>query len=878
MKNLMLRSLVLLLAACPLIVRAAVPPVNDKFVNATVLTQRSVTLHNQNGSAATSEALDPYIGGFKINNTVWYRFDALYTVNTAHVTISHLTAGVRVGVFVQLDPDGGQGTLNEVAEKVVLAAGTDTVTFATAAGRRYYICVVVPGPFDLTLQQPGQDNDYFADATVLPGNQGAVIGSTINCSNDNNTDRPAAAFSNMSNGVWYKWTPSISGPVAIDTNFSYVTTNTSATAPGAGDSYDTNLYVYTGTTLANLVQVATDDDGGTGHNSRASFTATAGTTYTIWVGSYDSTVTSVFHLEYFPETSPGNFEVVAPFTTLSESQGPVNVEIRRHFAGASVTPTVTVATANGSAIGGSDFTAIAPTVLTFTPGGSNALVRTVTLNPLPDTVQESDEYFSLALSSPTAGSGIDGGSTSTLFYIRNDPSPVAPGFTTTTLRVKETDGTVYIPVQRLSTVGSTAFNVVPVNLGSSTAQPNVDYTLSTGPYTIAPGVGLTFVGVHINDDARATGDKTFMLGIQSASGALAFDGSSNLTITITDTDAASAPAPVRLTALLEPGYGIGASVDAQITAGGSLTGKLITSRGTLAFTGKFDATGTYSFTFGAPGATRKLTIQSVNGTRNTYAITLRDNDMGTYSSTLATGGSYTATSPCAQAGLYTLYGAAIGGSTATSSGSLKVDALGNATLTGTICDGTPFVATGAVDGGGSVSVALSLFSNQGRIAISGTLPATSGVSGNISMRLVRPSMANQTVALPPFDNLVPSYTYLYTPPQPGHRVFSEFDPAGAGKVTVSGGGYAVPTTQLVSVSTANVVTLAAPATNIPSLKLTLNTATGLFTGTLSPPAPGFPARPISGALFTVPSGDTGIGTFYNPAAPTGAGLLQLLGP
>ena len=877
----MLRSLVLLLALCPLLVRAAVPPVNDKFVNAIVLGGPSTTLHGQDGTAATSEALDPYIGGFKINNTLWYRFDALYTVNTNHLTITHLTTGVRIGVFAQLDPDGGQGTLNEIAEKVVTVPGTDGVTFATSAGRRYYVCVVVPGPFDLTLQQPGQNNDFFADATVLPGNQGAVIGSTINCSNDNGNDKPAIATNStvsLNNGVWYQWTPTISGPVAIDTNFSYLTTNTSATAPGTGEFYDTKLFVYTGTTLANLAAVANDDDNGSGTNSRVSLTATAGTTYTIWVGSFDSTTTSVFHLEYFPESSPGDFEVVAPVTTLSENQGPVTVEIRRHYAGAAVAPSVTVATANGSAIGGSDFTAIAPTVLTFPAGGENAFMRPVTLNPLPDAVQEVDEYFNLTLTSPTGGTGIDGGSNSTLFYLRNDPSPVAPGFTTASLRVKETDGTVFIPVQRLSTVGTTAFTVIPVSLTTDSARLNIDYTLDTGIITLAPGTGLYLLPLHLTDDARATGDKTLTLSVQSSSGASAYDGSQTLSITITDTDLGSAPAPARLTALLDPGYGIGASVDVNVTAAGALTGRLITSRGTYAFTGKLDAAGAFSVTLGPPGATRKLTLQPYSGTRNSYVITLRDNDLGTYSSALATGSAFTATAPCPQAGIYTSYSAAIGSSPATATGSLKVDALGNATLTGTVCDGTPFIATGGVDPNGSVSVGVTLFSNQGRVSVSGMLPATSGVQGNTSMRLVRPSMANQIVALPPFDNLVPCYTYLYTPPQPGHRVFTEFNPAGAGKVIVSGGGYALPLTQLVSVSTANALTLAAPATVLPSLKLTLSTATGLFSGSLKPPAPGSPARPISGALLTVPASDIGVGTFYNPAAPTAAGLLQLQGP
>ena len=73
--------------------------------------------------------------------------------------------------------------------------------------------------------------------------------------------------------VWYSWTAPSSGVVSIDTH---------------GSSFDTLLGLYTGTSVAALTTVASNDDnpaGGT-TTSKVRFTTTAGTTYQIAVDGY----------------------------------------------------------------------------------------------------------------------------------------------------------------------------------------------------------------------------------------------------------------------------------------------------------------------------------------------------------------------------------------------------------------------------------------------------------------------------------------------------------------------------------------------------------------------------------------------------------------
>ncbi len=80
--------------------------------------------------------------------------------------------------------------------------------------------------------------------------------------------------------------------------------------------------------------------------------------------------------------------------------------------------------------------------------------------------------------------------------------------------------------------------------------------------------------------------------------------------------------------------------------------------------------------------------------------------------------------------------------------SLKVDASGNATLTGKLFDGTTLVATGAsqVDGV-TVNVGATLYGNRGHYINQITLPTTVGFNGRAFYRYLRPGRANMPAAL-----------------------------------------------------------------------------------------------------------------------------------
>jgi hypothetical protein len=116
----------------------------------------------------------------------------------------------------------------------------------------------------------GPANDNFANAQVISGNSGTVTGSNVGATKE--TGEPNHAGNAGGASVWYRWTPSTSGSATIDT---------------IGSNFDTLLAVYIGSAVNSLTEIASNDDIGGGNlQSRVTFSATAGTTYSIAVDGY----------------------------------------------------------------------------------------------------------------------------------------------------------------------------------------------------------------------------------------------------------------------------------------------------------------------------------------------------------------------------------------------------------------------------------------------------------------------------------------------------------------------------------------------------------------------------------------------------------------
>jgi hypothetical protein len=642
----------------------------------------------------------------------------------------------------------------------------------------------------------------------------------------------------------------------VDTNFS---------ANLNGIAVDTVVAVFTGSSLATLVQVAASDDEGLGANSRATFAATAGTTYRIWVGSFASNSPGSFTLSYFKEGNIGEFRLDSLPTTVGENQGSVQFTVRRYRAG-NVSANVTVSTVNGSATAGSDFTAL-NTVLNFTSGTSEAgLQKSVNLQMLPDAVFENNENFQVSLSSPTPGGSIVG-SPATIQLIDGAPTTAA-GFTTGTLRVKETDGSITIPLYR-NGIGGYAETKISGNLISSTATESRDYSPVNATIVFQPGQSQGSLTVTILNDGFFEGSETLFLNAASAFPGVGLTGPSTLTITIEDDDLPPAISG-RLAANFSSPTIIG-SVDIKISATGSVTGKVIMAKGSLPFTGTL-VNGRLTVRLSTV-PNRTLDIQLVNAATKTYQITLNDGDLGSVSTVSTSATNFSKLTPCPVAGNYT-FADNIGGGGVPQliAATIKGDTLGTATLSGKLFDGTAVVATGAVDSSNIAWVGASIYAGKGRVIAAAVLNTTPETIAFAQVEIIRPGRSNQSVELPPISTgTVNASVARYVPPASGQRVFTIWS-GGTGNADLIGGGFGALTTKAFTISTANKITV---TTLLPEkLSITITPATGVFTGSVLPTGATAP-KPIYGVLLQGGGGSTGLGFFLNGITP---GKVTLRGP
>ena len=190
-------------------------------------------------------------------------------------------------------------------------------------------------------------------------------------------------------------------------------------------------------------------------------------------------------------------------------------------AAAAVEVALGYATADGTALAGSDYEAASGT-LTFAPGETAKTIRVVVLD---DGLDEADEEtFAVTLSEP---SGAILGTDTATGVIRDDDEPPA---------VSVSDAAGY------ETVGELAFAVtldgpsaLQVSVGYATADGTAtageDYEAASGMLTFAPGEVSRTVRVTVIDDAADEPDEeTFVLALAAADGAMVADGEATGTI------------------------------------------------------------------------------------------------------------------------------------------------------------------------------------------------------------------------------------------------------------------------------------------------------------------------------------------------------------
>jgi hypothetical protein len=255
-------------------------PSNDNFANARSLNGPSGST-TADTTGATREAGEPNHARGEGRNSVWYTWTAASSGNVTFETIGSsfdTTLGVYTGNNI--------GSLVEISSNDDIEAGISSsrVVFAAVLGQTYRIAADGYngdiGALVLTWRPGGEltppPNNNFANATRIPGFGGVYHGNNRGYSRE--IGEPAHAGGAGQRSAWWRWTPSISARVDINT---------------VGSSFDTVLAVYTGSRVNALTEVASNDDidyNAGNYRSAVSFPATAGTTYWIAVDGYSDGV------------------------------------------------------------------------------------------------------------------------------------------------------------------------------------------------------------------------------------------------------------------------------------------------------------------------------------------------------------------------------------------------------------------------------------------------------------------------------------------------------------------------------------------------------------------------------------------------------------
>jgi hypothetical protein len=263
-------------------VTPAVAPANDNFAAAQVLpgaASGSVTGSNVD---ATSEPREPSNAGNPATSSIWYRYTP-----TATRSVIFRTCGSNFDTVLGVYTGTKVGALKRITSNDDLCGPQSEVMFTATAGVAYSIVVdtatFATGTVKLSWGPPPA-NDMFAKPTILTGGLGTVSGDNFGATSE--AGEPLHADVSNEGSVWFRYTPTVSGTLAVNT---------------CGSSIDTVLALYTGSVLKSLTPLASNDDS-CGDQSSVTTPVKSGVAVQIAVASYDADNLGPYTLQW---TLPG---------------------------------------------------------------------------------------------------------------------------------------------------------------------------------------------------------------------------------------------------------------------------------------------------------------------------------------------------------------------------------------------------------------------------------------------------------------------------------------------------------------------------------------------------------------------------------------------
>ncbi len=281
----------------------AAAPANDMFANAQPISGSSGKATGSN-VGATKEPGEPNHGGNSGGASIWFAWTA-----PASGTTTVDTLGSSFDTLLGVYTGSAVNQLTTVASNDDCCGGRQSqVAFTASAGTTYEIAVdgynKATGSVNLdwTMAPSGPPNDLFANAQVVSGSSGSATGSNVGATKEPGEPNHAGNAGGAS--VWFRWTAPSSGTATVDT---------------LSSSFDTLLGVYTGSAVNQLTTITSNDDCCGGTQSKASFSAVAGTTYQIAVDGYNKATGNV--VVHWSQASPPANDMFANAQSLIGASG-----------------------------------------------------------------------------------------------------------------------------------------------------------------------------------------------------------------------------------------------------------------------------------------------------------------------------------------------------------------------------------------------------------------------------------------------------------------------------------------------------------------------------------------------------------------------------
>jgi hypothetical protein len=489
--------------------------------------------------------------------------------SSATLTITDNDATPSLSIGDVSIPEGNSGTsvANFTVTLSAASGRTVTVNYATAddtatAGSDYTATngtlTFTPGqttktiPVTILGETTGEDNEIFTVVLSSPSNATVASGAGTGTIADDDSGGPTLSF-------------------ASDVSITEGNTGTSNAV------FTVNLIAGNGSTVT--VDYSTVAGSAT---SGVDFVATSGT-LTFTSGQTSKTVNipvigdtldednEVFALVL---SNPGNAGILdgsanatiidndaAPSVSISDATtaegtgSPGSLDFAVSLSAASgKAVSVNFATADGTAIAGSDYAADSGSV-TFAPGET---VKMISVAAVADSTDESDETLGVSLSNVNNATVSDGQANGT---ITDDDAPPAVSIGDMSVAEPSAPGTANANFTvSLSQASGKTVSVNYATLGG-TAVEGVDYVQSSGSLTFAPGETSKVVTVAVNFDGQPESDETFSLVLSNPVNMTI--ANSSATGTIQDTAPNTPPTAGDDSFLLAPGQ---AYVDLNVLA------------------------------------------------------------------------------------------------------------------------------------------------------------------------------------------------------------------------------------------------------------------------------------------------------------------------